>query len=167
MRWLHTGGIFAGALSDTTPELVIEAVQAAKQHGTIVSYDLNYRPSLWKSIGGQKRAREVNREIAPHVDVMLGNEEDFTACLGFEVEGADENLLELDVSGLQEDDRARRSARTRTSRSSPPPCAPSKTATRNDWGAICWRRPVPRSAAKSRTWRSSTASAAATASPAA
>ncbi len=88
-RWLHTGGIFA-ALSDTTPKLVIEAVQAARKHGVIVSYDLNYRPSLWKSIGGQQRAQEVNREIARHVDVMIGNEEDFTACLGFEVESADE-----------------------------------------------------------------------------
>ena len=92
VRWLHTGGIFA-ALSDTTPQLVIEAVRKAKQYGTVVSYDLNYRPSLWKSIGGQKRAQEVNREIAGYVDVMIGNEEDFTACLGFQVEGADENLL--------------------------------------------------------------------------
>ena len=91
VRWFHTGGIFA-ALSDTTPEVVIEAVAAAKRHGTIVSYDLNYRPSLWKAIGGVERAREVNRRIAAHIDVMIGNEEDFTACLGFEVEGADENL---------------------------------------------------------------------------
>src|SRR6185295_9232961 len=82
VRWFHTGGIFA-ALSDTTPALLIEAVQAAKKHGTVVSYDLNYRPSLWKSVGGQQRAREVNREIAKFVDVMIGNEEDFTACLGF------------------------------------------------------------------------------------
>ena len=81
VRWLHTGGIFA-ALSDTTPELVIEAVQAAKAHGVIVSYDLNYRPSLWKSIGGHKRAQEVNRRIAPFVDVMIGNEEDFTGVSG-------------------------------------------------------------------------------------
>src|SRR5438034_2168637 len=93
VRWLHTGGIFA-ALSDTTPKLVIEAVQAARRHGTIVSYDLNYRPSLWRSIGGQKRAQEVNKEIARHVDVMIGNEEDFTASLGFHVEGADEHLLQ-------------------------------------------------------------------------
>src|SRR6266704_1535835 len=100
VRWLHTGGIFA-ALSDTTPKLVIEAVQKAKEHGTIVSYDLNYRPSLWKSIGGQKRAQEVNREIARHVDVMIGNEEDFTACLGFEVAGADENLRHLDVTAFK------------------------------------------------------------------
>jgi 2-dehydro-3-deoxygluconokinase len=91
VRWFHTGGIFA-ALSETTAALTIEAVKAAKQHGTVVSYDLNYRPSLWKSIGGQAKAREVNREIAKHVDVMIGNEEDFTASLGFEVEGVDHNL---------------------------------------------------------------------------
>src|SRR5213075_3240724 len=100
VRWLHTGGIFA-ALSDSTPRLVIEAVQKAKQSGTIVSYDLNYRPSLWKSIGGQKRAQEVNREIAKYVDVMIGNEEDFTACLGFEVEGVDENISHIDVTAFQ------------------------------------------------------------------
>src|SRR5215831_7190904 len=99
-RWLHTGGIFA-ALSDTTPSLVLEAVQAARRHGVIVSYDLNYRPSLWKSIGGQKRAQEVNREIAKYVDVMIGNEEDFTACLGFEVEGTDEHISKIDVSAFK------------------------------------------------------------------
>src|SRR5438445_5979784 len=100
VRWLHTGGIFA-ALSDTTPKLVLEAVQAARKHGTIVSYDLNYRPSLWKSVGGQKRAQEVNREIAKYVDVMIGNEEDFTACLGFKVEDTDENLLHIDVTAFK------------------------------------------------------------------
>src|SRR6266567_446781 len=97
VRWFHTGGIFA-ALSDTTPQLVIEAVQAARKHGTVVSYDLNYRPSLWKSIGGKKRAQEVNREIAKYVDVMLGNEEDFTACLGFHVEETDEHISRIDVA---------------------------------------------------------------------
>src|SRR5213078_4842788 len=90
-RWLHTGGIFA-ALSDTTPQLVIEAVQAAKKHGTLVSYDLNYRPSLWKSIGGQTKAQQVNQEIAKHVDVLIGNEEDFTVCLGLDVEGMDHKI---------------------------------------------------------------------------
>ncbi len=94
-RWLHTGGIFA-ALSETTPLVAKEAMAAAKKHGTIVSYDLNYRASLWKSIGGKKRAQQVNRELAAYVDVMLGNEEDFTAALGFEVEGQDENLKALD-----------------------------------------------------------------------
>ena len=80
-------------------------MEAAKRHGTIVSYDLNYRASLWKSIGGKKRAQEVNRELAAYVDVMLGNEEDFTAALGFEVEGLDENLSALDPRELREDDR--------------------------------------------------------------
>lgn len=98
VRWLHTGGIFA-ALSDTTAEVVIEAVKAAKKYGTIVSYDLNYRPSLWKSIGGLEKAQEVNKAIAPFVDVMIGNEEDFTACLGFEIEGNDANLKELNLDG--------------------------------------------------------------------
>jgi 2-dehydro-3-deoxygluconokinase len=99
-RWLHTGGIFA-ALSETTPAVAKEAMAAAKKHGTIVSYDLNYRASLWKSIGGKKRAQEVNRELAQYVDVMLGNEEDFTAALGFEVEGVDENLSALDVGNFR------------------------------------------------------------------
>ena len=99
-RWFHTGGIFA-ALSETTPLVAKEAMAAAKKHGTLVSYDLNYRSSLWKSIGGQKRAQEVNRDLARYVDVMLGNEEDFTAALGFEVEGLDENLSALDPANFQ------------------------------------------------------------------
>ncbi len=93
-RWFHTGGIFA-ALSESTPLVAKEAMQAAKKNGVVVSYDLNYRESLWKSIGGKKRAIEVNRELASFVDVMLGNEEDFTSALGFEVAGVDENLSEL------------------------------------------------------------------------
>jgi 2-dehydro-3-deoxygluconokinase len=136
VRWLHTGGIFA-ALSDTTPKLVIEAVQAAKQHGTIVSYDLNYRPSLWKSIGGLPRAQEVNREIARHVDVMIGNEEDFTACLGFKVEGLDDHIRHIDVTafrqmiGMAVKEYPNFKVTATTLRA-------VKSATRNDWGAICW-----------------------------
>ena len=136
VRWLHTGGIFA-ALSDTTPQLVIECVKKARQHGTIVSYDLNYRPSLWKSIGGQKRAQEVNREIARHVDVMIGNEEDFTACLGFHVEGADEHLLHLDMTAFKKmietavKDFPNFKAAATTLRA-------AKTATVNDWAAVAW-----------------------------
>ena len=99
VRWFHTGGIFA-ALSATTPDVVIEAVSVAKKHGTIVSYDLNYRPSLWKSIGGQEKAREMNHRIAPHIDVMMGNEEDFTACLGFEVPGLDKHISKLDPTNF-------------------------------------------------------------------
>jgi 2-dehydro-3-deoxygluconokinase len=135
-RWLHTGGIFA-ALSDTTPKLVIEAVQAAKRHGTIVSYDLNYRPSLWKSIGGHKRAQEVNREIAKHVDVMIGNEEDFTACLGFEVEGVDEHISKIDVSAFKAMIEKAVTAYPNFKVTATTLRA-VKSATRNDWGAICW-----------------------------
>ena len=96
VRCFHTGGIFA-ALSDTTAETIIEALIIAKKYGTLVSYDLNYRPSLWKNFGGLARAQEVNKEIAPYVDVMIGNEEDFSACLGFELEGADKNLKKIDA----------------------------------------------------------------------
>jgi len=135
-RWFHTGGIFC-ALSETTPLVAREAMQAAKEHGAIVSYDLNYRDSLWKSIGGRARAQEVNRELAPLVDVMLGNEEDFTACLGFEVEGLDEDHSKLEVENFH---RMIESARQHfpnfkvvatTLRN-------AKTATVNDWGAICY-----------------------------
>jgi len=100
IRWFHCGGIFA-ALSDTTPQVAIEAMKAAKKHGTMISYDLNYRPSLWKEFGGQAKAQEVNREIAKYVDVMIGNEEDFTACLGFKVEGVDDNLSALDPTSFK------------------------------------------------------------------
>jgi 2-dehydro-3-deoxygluconokinase len=135
-RWFHTGGIFA-ALSETTPAVAKEAMQAARKHGTLVSYDLNYRPSLWKSIGGQKRAQEVNRQLAPLVDVMLGNEEDFTAALGFEVEGIDENLSGLDPENFRRMiERAVKefpnfSVVATTLRN-------AKTATINDWGAVCY-----------------------------
>ena len=136
VRWLHTGGIFA-ALSDTTPKLVIEAVQAAKKHGTIVSYDLNYRPSLWKSIGGQKHAQEVNKEIAKHVDVMIGNEEDFTACLGFQVEGVDENLSHIDVTAFKAmiGKAVKAFPNFKVTATT---LRAVRSASRNDWGAICW-----------------------------
>jgi 2-dehydro-3-deoxygluconokinase len=136
VRWLHTGGIFA-ALSDTTPQLVIEAVKKAKQYGTIVSYDLNYRASLWKSIGGQKRAQEVNQEIARYVDVMIGNEEDFTACLGFHVEGADENLLHIDVTAFKK--MIETAVKTYPNfKATATTLRAAKTATVNDWAAIAW-----------------------------
>ena len=100
VRWLHTGGIFA-ALSETTAQTAITAVKKAKEYGTVVSYDLNYRPSLWKAVGGQQKAQQVNKAIAPYVDVMIGNEEDFTACLGFEIEGNDANLKKLNLEGYE------------------------------------------------------------------
>ena len=135
-RWFHTGGIFA-ALSETTAALTIEAVSAAKRHGTIVSYDLNYRPSLWKSIGGIEKAREVNREIAKHVDVMIGNEEDFTASLGFEVEGVDEAISEIETGAFK------RMIETAVAAFPNFKVAATTlrrviTATKNDWSAILW-----------------------------
>ncbi len=136
VRWLHTGGIFA-ALSDSTAELVIECVRKAREHGTIVSYDLNYRPSLWKSIGGQTRAQQVNREIARHVDVMIGNEEDFTACLGFHVEGADDSLLQLDVAAFQRmiETAVREFPNFKATATT---LRAAHTASLNDWAAIAW-----------------------------
>jgi len=135
-RWFHTGGIFA-ALSDTTPLVAREAMQAAREHGTVVSYDLNYRASLWKAIGGPAKAREVNRDLVGLVDVLLGNEEDFTAALGFEVEGLDENLSALDTANfarmiegvVAEFPNLKVVATTLRN---------AKTATVNDWGAVCW-----------------------------
>src|SRR5580704_12349826 len=136
VRWFHTGGIFA-ALSESTAALTIEAVKAANKHGTIVSYDLNYRPSLWKTIGGLKKAQEVNREIARYVDVMIGNEEDFTASLGFEVKGADENLSHIETDAFK--------AMIKTAVGEFPNFKVAATtlrrvitATRNDWSAICY-----------------------------
>ncbi len=99
-RWLHTGGIFA-ALSETASEAVIKAICAAQKHGTTVSYDLNFRPSLWKTIGGTARAVSVNREIVKHVDVLIGNEEDYTACLGLDIEGNKGDLTALDQAGYR------------------------------------------------------------------
>jgi len=134
-RWFHTGGIFA-ALSDSTPQVAIEAMHAAKAGGAMISYDLNYRPSLWKSIGGQKRAQEVNRELAKYVDVMIGNEEDFTASLGYEVEGAGADHSNLAIESFRKMiDRYRQdfpntSVVATTLRT-------AKTASRNDWSAIC------------------------------
>ena len=135
-RWFHTGGIYA-ALGETTPDVVIEAVQCAQKYGTIVSYDLNYRPSLWKSIGGHARCQEVNREIAKYVDVMIGNEEDFTASLGFEVEGVDENISEIETGAFKRMIESAvkaypnfKAAATTLRR--------VITATKNDWSAILW-----------------------------
>jgi 2-dehydro-3-deoxygluconokinase len=136
VRWFHTGGIFA-ALSESTAALTIEAVKAAKRHGTIVSYDLNYRPSLWKTIGGLKKAQHVNREIASHVDVMIGNEEDFTASLGFAVRGADEKLSHIE-EGAFRSMIATAVAEFPNFKVAATTLRRVITATRNDWKAILW-----------------------------
>ncbi len=134
-RWLHTGGIFC-ALSPTTPEVALEAMQAAKRYGTIVSYDLNYRPSLWKSIGGNQQAQEVNRRIAPYVNVMLGNEEDFSAALGYEISGMNGNLSTFEVEGFTQ--MIGKVVRDYPLQVVATTLRKAKTATRNDWGAICY-----------------------------
>ena len=135
-RWFHTGGIFC-ALSETTPLVAQEAMECAKKHGTTISYDLNFRESLWKSIGGKERARDVNRQLASFIDVMLGNEEDFTAALGFEVEGVDEQLSKLDPTNFKkmigrvviEFPNLQVVATTLRN---------ARTASINDWGAVCY-----------------------------
>ena len=136
VRHFHTGGIFA-ALSETTPGVVLEALKTAKKYGTITSYDLNYRPSLWKSIGGQERACEVNRAIAPYVDVMIGNEEDFTAALGFEVKGTDAALSALPVDSFKamigQVVKAYPNFKVVATT-----LRTVKSASINDWGAIAW-----------------------------
>ena len=95
-RWLHTGGIFC-ALSPTTPGVAREAMDAAKRRGAWVSFDLNYRESLWRAYGGYERAIAVNRALVPLVDVLIGNEEDFSAALGFAVGGVSNQFAELDL----------------------------------------------------------------------
>jgi 2-dehydro-3-deoxygluconokinase len=135
-RWFHTGGIF-GALSETTPLVAREAMDSARKHGTIISYDLNYRPSLWQSFGGKARSQEVNRGLAPFVDVMLGNEEDFTAALGFEVKGVDEHLSALDPANFKAM-IAQATTVYPNFKVVATTLRHAKTATINDWGAICY-----------------------------
>ena len=135
-RWFHTGGIFA-ALSETSAGVAREAMVAAREHGTVVSYDLNYRPSLWNAVGGRPVAQEVNRQLVRQADVLFGNEEDFGAALGFEVEGVGDDLTDLDPSSfaaminrvVMEYPNLRMVAVTM--RSAP-------TSTRNDWSALLW-----------------------------
>lgn len=136
VRWFHTGGIFA-ALGDRTPDVVEAALTSARRYGTAVSFDLNYRPSLWKAFGGQARAREVNRRLVGLVDVLIGNEEDFTAALGFEVPDADVELVDLDLSGYGAMIDAVVAAHPQLSVVATTLRA-VRSATRNDWGAIAW-----------------------------
>jgi len=136
VRWLHTGGIFA-ALSDSTPAVIEEAMAAARDNGTIISYDLNYRPSLWAAIGGKAKAQEVNKRLARYVDVMLGNEEDFTACLGFAVEGVDENLSNLKADNFKKM-ISKATAAYPNFKVVATTLRTAKTASVNDWGAVCW-----------------------------
>ncbi len=136
VKWLHTGGIYA-ALSEQSCETVLEVIKTARKYGTVISYDLNYRPSMWSAIGGKEKAQEVNKEIAKYVDVMIGNEEDFTACLGFEIEGNDENLAKLDIDGYKK--MIREVVKTYPNfKAVATTLREVKTATVNDWSALCF-----------------------------
>jgi 2-dehydro-3-deoxygluconokinase len=137
-RWFHCGGVFA-ALSSTTAEVAREAMEVARRHGTIVSYDCNYRASLWQSRGGPQAAAEVNGALLRSVDVLLGNEEDFAAGLGYELDGIDESLLDLDPAAYERllkkvmDGNPHLTLVASTLRQ-------VRTASRNDWSAVCHTR---------------------------
>jgi 2-dehydro-3-deoxygluconokinase len=133
-RWFHTGGIFA-ALSETTPAVAAGAIAAARHAGTPVSYDLNYRDSLWKSIGGKARAQEVNHELVRQVDVLLGNEEDFSAMLGIAPQGVAEDFGELPVAAYERMLRDVAAAYPNL-RLIATTLRTAHTATRNAWGAM-------------------------------
>jgi 2-dehydro-3-deoxygluconokinase len=123
-RWFHTGGIFC-ALSATTPQVAQEAMRAARRHGAIVSYDLNYRASLWQASGGKARAQEVNRSLAPLADVIFGG----MSALGFEAQGDRADVRPMMERAAKEFPNLKVIATTlRTTRS----------ATLNDWGAACY-----------------------------
>ena len=138
VRWLHTGGIFA-ALSETTPDVAEAALQAARRHGTVVSYDLNYRPSLWRAVGGRDRAQEVNRRLAPLVDVMIGNEEDFVEALGFTVSGVTDDYTSLEHAPFHTmiENVVAAFPNLRVVATT---LRGVNSASRNDWSAIAWSK---------------------------
>jgi 2-dehydro-3-deoxygluconokinase len=133
-RWLHTGGIFA-ALSETTPQVASVAMDAARKHGTVVSFDLNYRDSLWKSIGGKAKAQEVNRELVRKVDLLLGNEEDFSAMLGIALKGVTEDFDELPIASYETMLREVAAAYPNLKMVATT-LRTAQTASRNAWGAM-------------------------------
>lgn len=138
VRWFHTGGIYAG-LSETTPSVIEAAMISAKKNGTKISYDLNYRPSLWNSIGGQTKAQEINRKLAPYIDVMIGNEEDFTEALGFQVEGLSSSFAEIDHTafGLMVKEVIKSYPNLEVVATT---LRKVHTASKNDWSAIAWSK---------------------------
>jgi len=133
-KWFHTGGIFA-ALSDSTAEVAAEAIRTAHRHGTPVSYDLNFRDSLWKSIGGKPKAQEVNRELVRKVDLLLGNEEDFSAMLGVHIKGVSDDFAELPIASYEEMLREV-AASYPNLKLIASTLRTAQTASRNAWGAI-------------------------------
>jgi 2-dehydro-3-deoxygluconokinase len=137
-RWLHCGGIFA-ALSSGTAELAFEAMSAARRHGTIVSFDLNYRPSLWKAGGGEAAAAATNRRLVEQVDVLLGNEEDFSAALGYSVDGVEKSHLGLDIGAYERLHRQVLAGYPQLSLVATS-LREAHSATVNDWSAVCSTR---------------------------
>jgi len=133
-KCFHTGGIFA-ALSTSTAEVAAEAMDAARANGVLVSYDLNFRDSLWKSIGGKAKAQQVNRELVRKVDLLLGNEEDFSAMLGVAIKGVSENFDELPIGGYEEMLREVLAAYPNLKLIAST-LRTAHTASRNAWGAI-------------------------------
>jgi len=131
-RWLHTGGIFA-ALSESTRKITADAVKAAHEAGTIVSYDLNFRSKLWKS----EEAIKTTKPLVPYIDCLIGNEEDFQKVLGYEVQGVDVEKGELDTTAFK-------SMVNRVVKDFPnikvvgTTLRGVKTALVNDWSAILW-----------------------------
>lgn len=138
VRWFHTGGIYAG-LSESTPGVIEAAMKSAKRYGTKISYDLNYRPSLWSAIGGQAKAQEVNKRLAPYVDVMIGNEEDFTESLGFTVQGLSSHFTEIDHSafGAMVEEVVKSYPNLEVIATT---LRKVHTASDNDWSAIVWSK---------------------------
>jgi 2-dehydro-3-deoxygluconokinase len=133
-RCLHTGGIFS-ALSASTADVAAEAMNAARARDTFISYDLNYRDSLWRSIGGKAKAQEVNRALVRKVDLLLGNEEDFSAMLGVELKGVSDDFSELPIAAYEEMLRevAARYPNLKVIAST---LRTAPTASKNSWGAI-------------------------------
>ncbi len=133
-KCFHTGGVFA-ALSASTADVAAEAMDAAREHGTPVSFDLNYRDSLWRSIGGKAKAQEVNRALVRKVDLLLGNEEDFSAMLGVEIKGVSEDFAELPIAGYEEMLREVAAAYPNLKLIAST-LRTAQSASRNAWGAI-------------------------------
>lgn len=137
-RWLHTGGVYAG-LGESTPLVLAKAMESAKQHGVVVSYDVNYRPSLWNARGGSDAAQVVNRRLLEYVDVLFANEEDFGAGLGVyapeatQSDGLMTRAFIEDAVGRIVDLYPNLKVVATSLRT-------VRTATINDWGGCAWSR---------------------------
>jgi 2-dehydro-3-deoxygluconokinase len=135
VRWFHSGGIFA-SLSETTPALIIEAMQTARTHGAVISFDLNYREKLWRaSTGGADRARQVLSSIVEHVDVLVGNEEDLQAGLGILGPAVAKTALDPSAFVAMIDAVVKRFPRIKIVATT---LREVQSACRHRWGAVAW-----------------------------